>query len=41
LSLYRYPYGYEWNYVYPDWGYDRGYGRGTQTYGSSSGYLTP
>ncbi|TMP96747.1 MAG: hypothetical protein E6L09_14580 [Verrucomicrobia bacterium] len=41
LSLFSYPYDEAWDFEYPDWGYDRGYSRGTQSYGASSGFLTP
>jgi hypothetical protein len=42
MPIYTYPYDYSWNYEDAGSGYfDRGYNRGTNSNGYSSGYLTP
>jgi hypothetical protein len=41
IPVVQYPYNYEWNYEYPDYGFYRGYDRGDQFSGYSYGILTP
>ena len=42
MPLYAYPFDYSWEWTDPESGaFDRGYERGTQTYGYASGSVTP
>ena len=41
MPVYESPYDYEWNDVWPDYGFSRGYSRGAYYYGSGAGTLTP